>query len=120
MREFARLKEVSEGDAKEMRQLSIAQFVKDQHVPKVREKKCPPVGNNAPPDTIWIRSSTAGRTLRWPLADGITDAHVRDTQSRVVGSPTDERCVPPADMSRRPRAGSKSKSGLNWFSTKPK
>ena len=41
MREFARLKEVSEGDAKETRQLSIVQFVNDRYVPKAREKKTP-------------------------------------------------------------------------------
>ena len=120
MREFARLKEVSEGDAKETRQLSIVQFVREQPVLKAIEKKCPPVARNAPPDSIWLRSSSAGRTLRWPLADGLPDAQAGVTQPRVVGSATGERCAKPGSGSRKPRAGSKWKAGLNWFAAKPK
>jgi hypothetical protein len=120
MREYARLKEVSEGDAKETRQLSIVQFVDDGHVLKAREKKTPPVGKNAPPDSIWQKSSTAGRTLRWPLANGIPGCQVHETQPRVVGSLTKGRCVPPACRGRKSRAGMKWKSGLNWFSPKKK
>ena len=48
MREFARLKEVSEGDAKETSQLSIVQFVREQQVPKVIKKRCPPRGEECP------------------------------------------------------------------------
>ena len=120
MREFARLKEVSEGDAKETRQLSMVQFVRDQQVPKVIEKRSPHVEGNAPPDTIWLRSSTAGRTLRWPLADGIPDAQANATQPRVVRSVTGDRRAPLVGVSRKPRAGSRWKSGLNWFSPKSK
>jgi hypothetical protein len=120
MREFAKLKEVSEGDAKGTRQLSMVQFVRNQQVPKVIEKRCPHVEGNAPPDTIWLRSSTAGRTLRCPLADGIPDAQAKVTQPRVVRSGTGDRCAPLVGVGQKPRAGSRWKSGLNWFSPKSK
>jgi hypothetical protein len=120
MREYARLKTVSEGDAKETRQLSMTQFVSDRHVPKDREKKCAPVGKNAPPDTIWLRSSMAGRTFRWALADGIPAAQVMGPESRTAVAPTGELRTPPSVMRRRLRPAKKWKSGLNWFSAKAK
>ena len=120
MREYARLKTVSEGDAKETRQLSMTQFVSDRHVPKDREKKCAPVGKNAPPDTIWVRSSLAGRTFRWAFADGIPAVQAMGPESRRAVAPTGEIRTPPSVRRRRLPPAMKWKSGLNWFSPKAK
>jgi hypothetical protein len=120
MREYARLKTVSEGDAKETRQLSMTQFVSDRHVPKDKEKKCAPVGKNAPPDTIWIRSSLVGRTFRWARADGIPAAQEMGPGSRTAMTSTGELRASPSVMRRRLQPDKKWKSGLNWFSAKSK
>ena len=55
MREFARLKEISEGDARELRQLSIVQFIEPQQptVPKTRKQCNKADPSNSPRDTIW-------------------------------------------------------------------
>jgi hypothetical protein len=69
MREYARLKEVSEGGSRELRQLSISQFT-DKPVafkePKIKVGK--PVKGNAPPDNAWRPTTqTQGKKLRWSL-----------------------------------------------------
>ncbi len=72
MREFARLKEVSEGDAKELRQLSIAQFTRVELNPKEKRRMEPRVGLNAPSDGVWLRSAT-GKLLSWPPVETTSD-----------------------------------------------
>ncbi len=68
MREYARLKEVSEGDprkgSKELRQLSINQFAKPTSVPKQRKVPVLFCSSNSPPDSIWEGSSDP-RHLIW-------------------------------------------------------
>ena len=69
MREYARLKEVSEGGTRELRQLSIAQFTDKPVVfkePKIKVGKM--VKGNAPPDNAWGPTTrTQGKKLRWSL-----------------------------------------------------
>jgi hypothetical protein len=68
MREYARLKEVAEGDARELRQLSINSFVKvGQTAPKAKPKiRVCDTHANAPPDSVWgIGDSSANCKLRW-------------------------------------------------------
>jgi hypothetical protein len=68
MREYARLKEVAEGDARELRQLSINAFVK---VNKIKPKSKPVTRTvntlvNSPDDTAWgAGDKTATCKLRW-------------------------------------------------------
>ena len=69
MREYARLKEVSEGGSRELRQLSIAQFTGKPvafKAPKIIVGR--PSMGNAPPDNAWgLTTRTQGRKLRWTL-----------------------------------------------------
>ena len=70
MREYARLKEVSEGDTRELRQLSIVQFTETELVtfkaPKPIVGK--PALGNAPPDNVWGPSARSqGNRLGWTL-----------------------------------------------------
>ena len=68
MREYARIKEVSEGEARELRQLSIAQFTKAS--PRVHKERKQTTGkadpNNAPVNTIWGASDRSSECrLEW-------------------------------------------------------
>ena len=68
MREYARIKEVSEGEARELRQLSIAQFAVS--CPKAQKVRKPTSGkadlNNAPVHSIWGASDRSSECrLEW-------------------------------------------------------
>ncbi len=52
MREYSRIKEVSEGDARELRQLSMGQFIGPDIVVKQRKPTAVWKSSNAPPDTV--------------------------------------------------------------------
>ena len=77
MREYARIREVAEGDVRLLRQLSIVQFAKeDTAVPVLRKIRgpAPPAGGNSPPDTIWAGGDQSERRkLRWGLPMGVLD-----------------------------------------------
>ena len=71
MREYARIREVAEGDARPLRQLSIAQFVEGSttmsDTRKTREPKRPTLVAG-PPVTIWAGGDEAEcKKLRWGL-----------------------------------------------------
>ena len=132
MREFARLKEVSEGEARELRQLSIVQFTEHRLLPKTAPRK--PKGkadpNNAPKDSIWgptdrsidCRLEWSGRLqcalIMDSLSDGLTGTGNRDHQTLIPGA------LPPVEAVRTVRACRPSAkgstpffpwTGLNWF-----
>ena len=91
MREFARVKEVSEGNARELRQLSIVQFTEAEPTtaksPKVQAGK--PARNNAPPDNSWGPSERVhGIKLKWLLR--IQPALIADN---LVGSTNQGRSL---------------------------
>ena len=69
MREYSRIREVAEGDARPLRQLSIVQFAEGttsaSDSRKTRDPVPPPRGNS-PPDTIWAGGNLSERRrLRW-------------------------------------------------------
>ena len=71
MREYARIREVAEGDARPLRQLSIAQFVEGStsmsDTKKTREPKIL-IRGTGPPVTIWAGGDEAiCKKLRWGL-----------------------------------------------------
>ena len=104
MREFARIKEVSEGSARELRQLSIAQFTEAEpitpRIPKAQVGK--PFRTNAPPDNVWGSSKRVHEIkLKWTLRIQqalITDNLVGDLSDvRLVQSSISERIRPSAN-----------------------
>jgi hypothetical protein len=80
MREFARLKEVAEGDARELRQLSINAFIKEgKTISKVRPKALRIYSHaNAPSDSAWGSGSrSASCKLHWvPTVASVLDPEV--------------------------------------------
>ena len=74
MREYARLKEVAEGDARELRQLSINTFVENGEIKRAKKiVKSVAVHSNSPPDSVWgVGRKAADCKLNWDLAIGST------------------------------------------------
>ena len=73
MREFARVREVATGDAKELRQLSMVQFTKELKPKVMLKKNCSPAEEgNSPPGKSWDGSGDRSSCkLRWvaPLSE---------------------------------------------------
>jgi len=72
MREYARIKEVSEGDARPLRQLSINQFMTAEpdtpDTTRIPRPIAPHHVGNSPPDDIWCPIlASATKLWRWPL-----------------------------------------------------
>jgi hypothetical protein len=106
MREYSRIKEVSDGDATELRQLSIAAFTKTVQVraPKVYTRSGP---SNAPTDNVWEETDILGK-LKWgaprtPVATALIQPTAARTETRAARVS--------ATLRQNPW-----KSGLNWFS----
>jgi hypothetical protein len=118
MREFARLKEVSEGDprkgSKELRQLSINQFAKPITAPKPKKVAACFSTSNSPPDSVWESSPTEGRRLIWVdsvnQSDSITAPNAGNRGSRTGGANNPSSRTKPNPW----------KGGLNWFSPRRK
>ena len=115
MREYARLKEVSEGDLrkglKEPRQISINQFAKPTTVPKERKAPTQFSSTNSPPDSIWEGSSGRGNLI-WgggACPDLVDEPPKTDTVNR--GSKAGGRNKTREKLKPNPWKG-----GLNWFS----
>ena len=113
MREYARLKEVMEGDARELRQLSIVQFT-GQHgnIPKARKVRPAKTPSNAPSDAVWIATGADCLKFEWK--------HVSSNGAEVgveasPGSAALDRVDRVAAATAR-KPSSKWKTGLNWFS----
>ncbi len=118
MREYARLKEVSEGDprkgSKELRQISINQFAKPITAPKPKKATTSFSTSNSPPDSVWESSPTEGRRLIWG----------------GIANQTSDAIPAPNSVCRRSRTGGTNslsrtkpnpwKGGLNWFSPRRK
>ena len=87
MREFARLKEISEGDARELRQLSIVQFTEPQQlaVPKARKQSNKADPSNSPRDTIW-GSTDGSPDCRLEWTGRIQSALILDATIDLPGS----------------------------------
>ena len=140
MREYARLKEVSEGGSRELRQLSIAQFTGKPvafKAPKIIVGR--PSMGNAPPDNAWGPTTrTQGRKLRWTLQiqsalimDGLigsqaTGGLIQRSLNRNGSKETSRSSLPPMGpipertIAKGRNLGKKSKAsfpwkGLNWF-----
>ena len=130
MREYARIKEVSEGEARELRQLSIAQFVVS--CPKAHKERKPTLGktdrNNAPVYSIWGASDRSSECrLEWRgriqsalLMDPIPAAAVTARSGSQLLLPG---ALPPLSGPRTPRPRKSNKgaspffpwTGLNWY-----
>jgi hypothetical protein len=104
MREYSRLKEVSDGDARELRQLSIAQFTKaDVAKPP---KTIPRTEHfSSPSDNVWEATDIQGR-LRWSAR--------REEETAEPGTAT--RALNGKGSKLNPRRTNPWKTGLNWFS----
>ncbi len=118
MREYARLKEVSEGDprkgSKELRQLSINQFVNPVTALKPKKATTSVSTSNSPLDSVWESSPTEGRRLIWggivnQSNDAITAPNAKNRGSRTGGANNSSKTKP-----------NPWKSGLNWFSPRRK
>ena len=129
MREYARLKEVQEGDARELRQLSITSFLSKAPVeiaPRLTEKNLA-IRQQPPPDTIWeydpldlIRKATWAGDLDAEvdpfvprsILDGLT-VLLQDSEPAQQGTTADPGLL------RVRRARPFPWTGLNWFSLRP-
>ena len=105
MREYSRIKQVSDGDATELRQLSIAAFTKTVQVraPKVYTRSGPA---NAPTDNVWEETDTRGK-LKW----GAPRTPVAIAPIQPSAARTETRAARVSAFGQNPW-----KSGLNWFS----
>ena len=129
MREYARLKEVSEGEARELRQLSIAQFIDTS--PSVVKQRNKTVGradpSNAPKDSIWGSTDcTIDCRLEWKgciqsalIMDAVPDpSATMETQTLIPGA-RPPRVSIPSNRTRRPATKGPTPyfpwTGLNWF-----
>ena len=112
MREYARLKEVMEGDARELRQLSIVQFT-GQHgnIPKARKAQHSKSLSNAPSDAVWIATDADCLEFEWKHVSNGVDVGVEASPGSAALGRVDGV---PAATARKP--SSKWKTGLNWFS----
>ncbi len=72
MREYSRIKEVSEGDARELRQLFIGRFIGPDVVIKQRKPAVAWKVSNAPLDTVWDSIGTDGKHLVWRTLEPLT------------------------------------------------
>ncbi len=120
MREFARIKEVSEGDARPLRQLSIVQFtVTEPDVLRAQRPAIPQRGGNAPPDDVWCPVlGGAMRIWRWPLPVLPPTTIPLPVQLQIAPTLSGAACLRPL-MSPAPKVKKKSRfpwSGLQWFS----
>ena len=130
MREFARIKEVSEGEARELRQLSIAQFT-DSRPPQSKDRKAASSKSdptNAPKDSIWgatdrsseCRLEWCGRIQSALIMDASlpTPPGVRSLQMLIPGACAPEVTIK-STRSRRPAPKGLPSffpwTGLNWF-----
>ena len=110
MREYSRIKAVSDGDATELRQLSIVPF--NKKVPSKAPKVFSRVGDsNAPTDNVWQVTAMQGK-LKWGaprshLAPPLVHSPAARTETRVARVN--------AILKQNPW-----KSGLNWFSPRAK
>ena len=114
MREYARLKEVSEGDPrkgfKELRQISIMQFAKPGTVLKQRKAPVLISATNSPPDSIWEGSHDERCTWRGnPCSDELDVPSEPITAIR--GTKGGDK-----DCARGKPKSNPWKGGLNWFS----
>jgi hypothetical protein len=110
MREYSRIKAVSDGDATELRQLSIVPFNKIVQVkaPKVSAR----LGNsNASADNVWQVTDTQGK-LKWSA----TRLHLIPPSVQSPASRTETR-VARVNVTLKQNPW---KSGLNWFSPRAK
>ena len=130
MREFARLKEVSEGEARELRQLSIAQFI-DSRPPQPKKRKADQSKidpTNAPKDSIWGATDRSSECrLEW--SGRIQSALIMDASLPIpTGARGRQTLIPGAlapevnsTHTRSRRAAAKGLpsffpwTGLNWF-----
>jgi hypothetical protein len=66
MREYARIKEIEEGNAGELRQLSINQFTKPEEKPITPKARPPSSCGSSPSDDVWHSSgANACKKLTW-------------------------------------------------------
>ena len=130
MREYARLKEVSEGEARELRQLSIAQFidtslavVKRSH--KIHGRVDP---SNAPKDTIWGSSNrTTDSRMEWKgriqsalIMDAVVDSpKTTMAKQTLIPGACPPRIAVTSNRTRQPTTKGSTPyfpwTGLNWF-----
>ena len=110
MREYSRIKAVSDGDATELRQLSIVPF--NKKVPSKAPKVYSRVGDsNAPTDNVWQVTATQGK-LKW----GAPRSHLAPPPVHAPAARTEARVARVnATLKQNPW-----KSGLNWFSPRAK
>ena len=112
MREYSRIKEVSEGDARELRQLSIGQFLGLDAVVKQRKPAVAWKASNAPPDTVWDSTDTDGKHLEWKTLEPMDRTEIRDHLGMAQPKRrTALQTSVPIKKKQNPW-----KSGLQWFS----
>ena len=110
MREYSRIKEVSDGDATELKQLSIATFTKPVQIkaPKVYTRTG---HSNSPADNVWEVTEIQGK-LKW----GAPRNAVATAPIQPVAARTESRVARVnATLKENPW-----KTGLNWFSPRSK
>ncbi len=69
MNKYSRIKEVAEGEVRELRQLSMGQFIGLDQEAKQRKPAVAWKESNAPPDTIWDSKVTDGIHLEWRASE---------------------------------------------------
>ncbi len=116
MREYSRIKEVSEGDARELRQLSMGQFLGQEAIVKQRKPAVAWKASNAPSDTVWDSAGTDGKHLVWRTSEPTTMAETGGRQGVVHPGSRDAQ-VTAAPVKRKQNPW---KRGLQWFSPRPR
>jgi hypothetical protein len=114
MREYSRIKEVSEGNARELRQLSMGQFLCLDAVPKQRKPTVAWKASNAPPDTVWESTGPDGKHLEWKTPEHTSTTECGDHSGREHSR---RRAAHQITASKKQNPW---KNGLQWFSPRPR
>ena len=121
MREYARIKGVEEGDARELRQLSINQFTRPEEPLRVL-KPTPSTTHcgTSPPDNVW-RNITSGtsRKLEWTLPLVGARAEISARASRPSMSQRKLAVTPgtgTTTTARAKKSWAARATGLQWYS----